>query len=138
MINEDLSNVLKQMIVDDLGERVRILIDRGSKELEDRKNMSDNARDTQFQNFAELLWDELEQAMRQDFRGYIPEGETKRAKHIPVWQGIIARRAYDLVSHSLGYSLEYLDECGKEISGGMGKRIMPSIPDMTELPKESS
>lgn len=97
--------------------------------------MSNNQRDTQFQGFAKALWDELEQAIRQD-PGFIPEGKSGRDQYIPVWQEIIARRAYDLVEHTVGYSLEYLHECGREMPGGMKKRIVPSIPDMTELPKE--
>jgi hypothetical protein len=50
-------------------------------------------------------------------------------------QTIIAQRAYDLAQHAVGYSLEYLHECGVSISSDMGKRIQPSIPDLTEWSK---
>lgn len=79
------------------------------------------SRDTQFAGFAKTLWDELEQAIRQDFRGCIPEGKTRRAIYIPLWQKLIARRAYDLACH---------------IVENVSAYNVSSIPDMTELPKE--
>lgn len=51
---------------------------------------------------------------------------------------IIANRAYDLVQHTIGHSLEYLHECGHELSGSMSKRILPSIPDMATWPEEQA
>lgn len=78
-------------------------------------------RDKQFQGFAKALWDELEQAMRQD-PGFIPEGSTRRAMYIPLWQQIIARRAYDLVEHA--------------VSETIGTSDVTHVPDMTEWPTE--
>lgn len=86
-------------------------------------NEGKNARDTQFQGFAKALFVEIASEM----------AKTTSPEAI---QQFIARRAYDLVAHTVGYSLEYLHECGKEISGSMNSRITPSIPDITELPKK--
>lgn len=83
--------------------------------------MSNNARDIQFQGFASDLWDEIIQAGIDGIYGEDPDSYCKR---------IIARRAYDLVSHTVrntsSRDLEVLDY----------DEIPPRIPDMTELPKE--
>jgi hypothetical protein len=132
MSSEDLSNVLKQMIVDDLGERVRILIDRGSKELEDRKNMSDNARDTQFQGFAKLLVGELFNDDVLGDYGFIG-GRERYADldyDLNICELLIARRAYDLVNHAIGEFIPRSEDSSEE--------YVKRIPDMTELPKEQN
>jgi hypothetical protein len=85
--------------------------------------MSTNDRSTHFLGFADLLIEELMSFQDMDDR---PRART-----------VIAARAYDLVQHTIGYSLEYLHECGHELSGGMGKRIQPTIPDMTTWPEEN-
>lgn len=90
--------------------------------------MSNNQRDTQFQGFAKALWDELEQAIRQD-PGFIPEGKTGRDRYIPEWEGIIARRAYDLAIH-------VLDESRGTISRDPAFVIKHNVSDMTDLQKE--
>lgn len=94
--------------------------------------MSDNTRDTQFAGFAKLLLDKLGDG------GFVFEGadDPDREEQLTRIQTLLARRAYDLVGHTVGYSLEYLRECGIGLSGSMNSRITPSIPDMTELPSE--
>ena len=94
-----------------------------------------NPRGTQFVRFAELVYDEILDMMRL-FETY-PGPEDLREKELEKQiLGIIARRAFDFEAHTVGHTLEYLHECGIEMSGGMKTRIVPSIPDMTELPKE--
>ena len=97
-----------------------------------------NVRDTQFQGFAKALWDELEQAIRQD-PGFIPEGKTGREKYIPVWQKIIARRAYDFACHLIknGDPID-LDTSGEygPVADEEAQRRVNNLPDLTELPKE--
>ncbi len=91
------------------------------------------SRDKQFQGFAKALLEDIVNAT-DDFctahqNQYVDEYEDDMIM-------LVARRAYDLVAHTVGCSLEYLHECGREMPGGMKTRIVPSIPDMTELPKE--
>lgn len=87
------------------------------------------SRDTQFQGFAKLLVQEILTEMQYSTGRTIQDIEKGL-------EALIARAAHSLVGHTVGYSLEYLHECGHELSGGMGSRITPSIPDMTKLPKE--
>lgn len=87
-------------------------------------------RDKQFQGFAKLLWEEI---MEMTLKGY---GKIDVGTDPTAYELLIARAAHSLVEHTVGYSLEYLHECGHELSGGMGSRITPSIPDMTKLPDE--
>lgn len=92
--------------------------------------MSDNTRDirdTQFAVFANALYMECQNI----HQGAVISGCVDTDQLVI---RNIARRAYDLAFHSVDYGLDYLDECGIKTSGNMGKRIMPSIPDMTELP----
>lgn len=100
--------------------------DAGKKREKNMSETTNNARDTQFARFALMLMNEIL--------------NVKGMYTNPNWrldcQDVIARRAYDLNQHSVGHTLEYLHECDIKTSGGMGKRIVPSIPDMTELPKE--
>lgn len=58
--------------------------------------MSSTPRDSQFSEWAELVWDEIETAICQD-PGFIPESETRRIGFLHTVQTIIARRTYDLV-----------------------------------------
>ncbi len=90
--------------------------------------MSNSARDTQFQGFAKALMRDLDDVSTTTY------ASLDKAKE--AYKLAIARRAYDLSFHSTDYCLEYLHRLGIETSGDLGKRIMPSIPDMTELPKE--
>jgi hypothetical protein len=87
-------------------------------------------RDTQFTGFAKLLFDELYNNDDMFFDTADPHWHEE-------WQKVIARRAYDLSQHTVGYCLDYLHECGVELSGTMNSRIQPSIPDMTRLPEVS-
>ena len=125
MSSEDLSNALKQMIVDDLGEKVRILIDDGLKELEDRENMSDNTRDTQFQGFAKLVWEEIANKFGEWW-------ETDAAFTSDQSRDIIARRAYDLVKHTIENTAHI------DLDRELPEDHALLIPDMTELTKEPS
>jgi hypothetical protein len=88
------------------------------------------SRDTQFAKFAELLFDEL----LTSGRVYI---DTSNEYWRDEWKEIIAQRVYDLSQHSVGYTLEYLHECGLRTPGSMNLSIQPSIPDMTTLPEVS-
>lgn len=91
-------------------------------------------RDTQFQGFAKLLYDELYdqfynlrcQEEDMDYMGRNKEAEQTR-KEIKI---TIARRAYDLAYHAAFY----IDERDCDVFGFEG--AMQRIPDMTELPKE--
>jgi len=89
---------------------------------EERENvMSDNTRDTQFQGFAKLLLDEMDNVDGIYIDTYLEHWRE-------AWQDIIARRAYDLVKHAQADPKD-LDVLGFEEAIGR-------IPDMTELPKE--
>ncbi len=76
-------------------------------------------RDTQFAGFAKLLFDETL---------FMDEDDMKRH---------MARRIHDIVQHTIGYSLEYMHECGVELaaSGAWNSRIQPTIPDATKWPE---
>lgn len=98
------------------------------------KRSTDNTKDKdpreeQFKGFAKLLWKDLEQAIRQDFNGHIPEGKTWRNKCIPAWQKIIARRLYDFLKHAF-YELDIWR------SGSLDVAVQ-SIPDLNKWPDEA-
>jgi len=88
-------------------------------------------RDTRFAGFALLLLEEINNATSYSARAEIT-GEQEFREKVGL---LIARRAYDLVCHTVGYGMEYLDECGKDISGSMGTRVLASIPDMRQWPE---
>ena len=108
---------------DRCGKFTMIGIDNGSALLfahqwckcpDERENaVSSNARDTQFQGFAELLFEEIV--------------STEDLEDV---QKIIARRAYDFACYVSG---EFVPKCEDSVKG-----CVERIPDMTELPKESS
>lgn len=86
-------------------------------------------RDTQFMGFAcKLLQELLDQGAYVAISPWVTGGDSFKSEQL------IAQRAYDLAQHVVGHSLEYLHECGHEMSGGMGSRIMQSIPDMKKQP----
>lgn len=91
---------------------------------EQERKMNDNPRDKQFQNFAKLLMDELfynnERTYTDQSNGYWC-GESRE---------IISRRAYDLAFHAVDNSR------ANDMEDWETERIMPYVPDMTELPKE--
>lgn len=99
-------------------------------------------RETQFAYFAALLMQEIDEhigavtewALKHDINDEKPIGRELASR----WKKTIASRAYDLVQHTVGHSLEYLHECGHELSGGMNTRIAASIPDMTAWPEETN
>lgn len=97
------------------------------------------SRDDQFAGFASLLLKEIDHAIEAAADRAEQEDCAQTPQELTRMVGeIIARRAYDLVQHTIGYSLEYLDECGREIPGSMNKRIQPSIPDMRQWPEEAN
>lgn len=85
-------------------------------------------RDTKFQGFAKLLMDELGD------QGFVFEGadDINRDEQLEQIKLLIARRAYDLMGHVIGYlnSYEYdVATCDQD--------LIDCIPDMTRLPKEA-
>ena len=124
MINEELVDALKQMIVDDLGERIHILLNEGYEVLDRRKNMSDNTRDTQFKGFAKSLIRELDVVSTTTYASFDKAQEA--------YELVIVRRAYDLVKHTIkNTDIVDLDRLTLD-------EHVERIPDMIELPKESS
>lgn len=94
--------------------------------------MAENERDTHFQGFARLLWDDIEKEIRDTF-GFIPEGETMRAEFLPIIQKIIAQHAYDLVYHAfMNAPTGTLEHANLRV--GMDEE-MQYIPDLTAWPK---
>lgn len=93
-------------------------------------------RSEQFKGYAKALFEELKPDLLALFLSLSWKQENDVATFEALIQQRMSRRTYDLVQHTIGHTLEYLDECGRQIPGGMGKRIAPSIPDMAELPKE--
>lgn len=89
--------------------------------------MSDNTRDTQFQGFAKALIHDLNDVSTTTYASY---DEAKKAYELT-----IARRAYDLVAHAC----ENISD--NQIKSGVffhPNAMVRDIPDMSELPKESS
>jgi|SRR5450631_3744484 len=95
-------------------------------------------RETQFAKFAALLWDELlgEDRYIDVSTGYSSALDPEDDDHKKYIE-IIAKRSYDMTEHTVGYTLEYLHECGLRTPGSMNLSIQPSIPDMTALPEVS-
>lgn len=61
-----------------------------------------SVRDTRFLGFAALLWDELHTLYLADTADKTdPEHEEMRARYEQMDKQLIARRAYDLVKHTL-------------------------------------
>ena len=94
------------------------------------------ARDTQFAGFAKLLWDELvEQRGYVDVDAYWDDGID------PInYRQIIARRAYDLVKHTMielscQGALDFRDPDFDKYEYRAGEMV-EIIPDMTEWPRE--
>lgn len=85
--------------------------------------MSNTEYDAHFTGFAKALWCELEANIK-----FIPEGQTMRKTFLPVVERIIARRAYDLVGHTLDNCVGHYD---KDVVNGIS-----DIPDLPVLPKE--
>lgn len=89
-------------------------------------------RETQFATFAKLL---LKEMIEEEF-GQLNVNALATGSIADLEQ-LIAKRAYDLSQHTVGYTLEYLYECGMRTPGSMNLSIQPSIPDMTTLPEVS-
>ena len=90
--------------------------------------MSDTTRATQFTGFAHALLLEM-LAQRQ---GEWIDFNSGDSSEIEEYSAIIARRAYDLVVHTIGYSAGGSYE-GNYLSTG---NPTGGIPDMTEFPEE--
>lgn len=87
-----------------------------------------NLRDTQFVGFANLLMQEIDEQVGIVTKWGIEhdiDDETKIGKELySRWQSVIARRAYDLVQHTLNY-------------GGNEIEVIPEgIPDMHKWPHD--
>jgi len=86
-------------------------------------------RDTQFTGFAKAVWAELEANIN-----FIPESTKHRKTFLPIVEGIIARRAYDLVEHVLetiqSDEWQWADERTENT-----EEIIKALPDMSELPQ---
>ena len=88
-----------------------------------------HARDTQFHGFAKALWDEL---VRANGYGYIDVNKWDDDGIDPTnYIQVIARRAYDLVKHTLEHA-----EAIAFDRLSIGEHAEQYIPDLTELPKE--
>lgn len=91
--------------------------------------MSNNARDTQFKNFAKLLLDEL--CLASDVHIETPFNDDWREE----WEETIAQRAYDLVEHTIRSQAQGMDLFCLHDPEWMKERV-DRVPDMTKLPKE--
>ncbi len=90
-----------------------------------------NPRDTQFQGFAKVLWDEL---VRANGYGYIDVNEDDDGIDPTNYRQIIARRAYDLLYHaSIAINNTQVKQLGMSLHPNA---MMRDIPDLTDLPKE--
>jgi len=100
--------------------------------------MSENSRDTQFMGFAKSTWDEITTTLEAlEAEHEIVDGclmcNWTSEKIARVVEPLIARRAYDLTKHVLE-----LVPCLINMFSGTQRLedVIPSIPDLTELPKE--
>ena len=91
-------------------------------------------RDTHFQGFAKLLWDEISHNLRFLDFGFSPEQQASIDNHI---REVIAQRAYDLAFHLLQDG----DPIDLDTSGNYGKpddedvhRRIANLPDLTAWP----
>jgi hypothetical protein len=78
-------------------------------------------RDTQFMGFAKALYEELTQNVILTNRGLSQIEAFKKDQEL-----LIARRAYDLVEHTLNYTTESMARMFTD-------EAIEAIPDMTEL-----
>jgi len=96
------------------------------------------SRDERFAGFAELLFNEMKPDLAMLIVDVCRKDVTAIAKTEAILKHTIAQRAYDFMQHVVGHSMEYLDECGREIPGSMVTRIAASMPDMRQWPEETS
>lgn len=92
------------------------------------------SRDSQFQEFAKLLLKELIDSALDEY-GLVIEGREQYADlnhDLTVCEEIIARRAYDLVKHTIENTAHI------DLDRELPENHALLIPDMTELPKESN
>lgn len=85
-----------------------------------------NQRDTQFRDFAKLLWSEIK-----DHFGDWWEADNTNVNNEA--QEVIARRAYDLASHIVSSCVDQEEECRHRC---YREELLRDIPDMTELPDQ--
>ena len=89
-----------------------------------------NQRDKQFQNFANLLWEEI---MEMTLKGY---GRIDVGTDPAAYELLIARRAYDLACHIVQVQAQGTDLCFAADPRWIQGRV-ELTPDMTELPKDA-
>ena len=86
--------------------------------------MDNSERDTHFQGFAKLLWDEISHDLRFLDFGFSPEQQASIDNHI---REVIAQRAYDLAIHVTNHTRG-------AISRDPNFVIRHNVPDFTEWP----
>ncbi len=105
--------------------------------------MNENERETHFQGFAKLLFDDLSQLGLvalidlRNFPDHPDRALEMQAGMVQLTQQIIARRAYDLVDHVLNSLVD--DHLGIDYDlhyWPNDQLIDEYIPDLTEWPKE--
>jgi len=100
---------------------------RREKEMKEKQEKerarAKEARNTQFEGFAKALWEEI---MEMTLKGY---GKIDAGTAPKGYELLIARRAYDLACHAIDNSR------ANDMEDWETERIMPYVPDMTELPK---
>ena len=91
--------------------------------------MSNSRRDKQFQNFANALYMECSNITQEGMLNDRIDTDQRVIRHI-------ARRAYDLVGHTVNHVSEW-NAAERETELMTAEEIVHGyIPDMTELPKE--
>src|SRR5579863_7634182 len=88
----------------------------------------DSERDTHFQHFAQLLWDELDEKGEFNI-----DMESKRSHEIVT--EIIARRAYDFAFHLLMRTTPATGSTIKQFAGLSVPEILARIPVMADWPQ---
>jgi len=90
-------------------------------------------RDTHFQGFAKLLYDELSK-LEGSHETLISEYRNKYDKQAIV--NLMAQRAYDLVSHALMHTTPASGSTIRKFQGLSIEEIAGALPDLTEWPVE--
>lgn len=132
----DFSKLQFEAVLEDTGDGPMVRLGRATYKMcpgHPNPESKSVGRDTQFAGFAEKLERDIHFLAFGMYHNHKTGEEVKQAT-----RKMIARRAYDLVRHTVGYSLEYVSECGHPMSGAMGTRLLPSIPDLTKWPEETS
>lgn len=105
--------------------------------------MSEDPREKQFIGFARLLFDDLRQLGLtalvdiNNMSGNLDRTIELQVEMDALAKKIIARRAYDLMSHVLWHSTPASGSTIKKYRGLTIEEIANTIPDLKEWPKES-